>query len=202
MTTPATTSGTTAAAAAVPAMHPRIHELLEILRSARADLQAAVEEVPIAMRDRRPAPDRWSVAEVLEHLGIVERRVAQLLATRFAAARTEAVERERETSSICDRMPNAALQDRTVKVTAPEMLQPTGTVDAAAAWAALEEARAALNAVIRTADGLALGTLTHRHPRLGELDLYQYIGSIAGHESRHAAQVREIADAFIVADGG
>jgi hypothetical protein len=200
MTTSAPDAGSSAAPDA--ALHPRIRELLDLLDASRAELREAVDEVPAVLRERRPAPDRWCVAEVLEHLGLVQRRIAQVLAARFAAARAEGLGPERETSSVRERVPNALLQDRTQKVVAPEPLQPTGTLGAARAWDALEEARAALNATVRSADGLALGELTHQHPRLGVLDLYQYIGSVGGHESRHAAQVREIADAFIAADGG
>ena len=40
---------------------------------------------------------------------------------------------------------------------------------------------------------VALGDIRHAHPALGEMNLYQWALWIAGHEARHAAQVREIA---------
>ena len=58
-------------------MHPRIKELVEALDSRRADLTRAVNEVPASARNRRPSEDRWSVAEVLEHLALVEENIPQ-----------------------------------------------------------------------------------------------------------------------------
>ena len=49
-------------------MHPHLDAALSRLDESRAALRAAVEAVPAALRTRKPAQDRWSVAEVLEHL--------------------------------------------------------------------------------------------------------------------------------------
>ena len=51
-------------------MHPRIKELVEALDSRRAELTRAVNDLPTSARNRRPLEDRWSVAEVLEHLAL------------------------------------------------------------------------------------------------------------------------------------
>ena len=68
-------------------LHPRIEELIEFLGAHRRGVYEAVAAVPASLRDRKPAPDRWSVAEVVEHLAIVEQRVAALLTVRVTAAR-------------------------------------------------------------------------------------------------------------------
>jgi len=47
-------------------MHPRIGELLAYLEAQRTVLWGAVGLIPEPLRDRRPDPDVWSVAEVLE----------------------------------------------------------------------------------------------------------------------------------------
>jgi hypothetical protein len=59
-------------------MHPRIHELLEQLEHRHMQLRRTVEAVPVALRSRRPAPDRWSAAEVVDHIAIVEEQILQL----------------------------------------------------------------------------------------------------------------------------
>ena len=73
-------------------MHPRIRELLEYLDVQRALLTAAFDAVPAGARDRRPAPGEWSAAGVIEHLAIVEQRVAGFTSTLIAAAKTDGVE--------------------------------------------------------------------------------------------------------------
>jgi len=65
-------------------MHPRTEELLRHLDANRAVLHAAVDAVPPALRERKPGPDRWSVAETLEHLSRVEEGITRLLALRLS----------------------------------------------------------------------------------------------------------------------
>ena len=47
---------------------------------------------------------------------------------------------------------------------------------------------------MRAADGLALSQVTAKHPFLGVLNLYQWIGFIGYHDLRHADQIREIGE--------
>ena len=47
----------------------------------RAALRAAVDVVPESKRTTRSAPDRWSVAEILEHVAIVNSRIAAMIVT-------------------------------------------------------------------------------------------------------------------------
>ena len=68
-------------------LHPRILELIEYLDEHRRHLHEAVASVPPPLRERKPGPDRWSVAEVVEHVSMVEQRVAALLAARWGMQR-------------------------------------------------------------------------------------------------------------------
>ena len=81
-------------------MHPRIEELIEALDSRHAELTRAVNEVPTAARNCRPSEDRWSVAEVLEHLALVEENVAKQVRRLVADQRANGLEAERDSSSI------------------------------------------------------------------------------------------------------
>jgi hypothetical protein len=176
-------------------MHPRIQELVEYLDTARSDLSAAVEGVSSDRRDERPAPERWSVAEVLEHLAIIEKRVTQLVSSKLAAAKAAGLGAETETSPVLDTIDRARILDRSRRATAPDMVKPRSGQDAAAAWFVLQQNRADLLATLLANDGLALGEVTHEHPVLGMINLYQWIIFVGAHEARHTAQVREIAEA-------
>jgi DinB superfamily len=181
-------------------MHPRTQELLEHLDRTREELRAAVDQVPPALRDQRPQPGHWSVGEVLEHLVLLERRVTKLLTNRIAEAQTQGLAMESETSSVLEAAETLAvmarLMDRSQTIAAPQLVQPQMTLDAKAAWAALEETRAAFRDAVRAGDGLALGTLTYQHPVFGPLTLYQWIAVVGTHEARHGAQIRDIAEMF------
>lgn len=182
-------------------MHPRIKELLDHLEHHRVELRRAVDAVPADLRAQRPAPDRWSVAEVLEHLSIVESRITDGFVHQVSAARATGLGRDLETSPVVPTLDTTVLLDRTNRITAIEAVRPHG-MSASAAWSALEQSREQLRAALLDADGLALSTLTARHPVLGEMNLYQRIAFVGGHEARHAAQIREIGAALAAPASG
>lgn len=150
--------------------------------------------MPADARARRPAPDRWSVAEVLEHLGLVEGRVVGLLGQLLQAA-PMADESTRASVTPLDR---TTLRDRSRRVDAPAPIQPTGTVGADEAWTTLERTRAQLLALLDTAeaDTRDLAQISRQHPALGTLDGYQWVASVGGHEERHTLQIVEIGEAL------
>ena len=173
-------------------MHPRTAELLEHLDRERAALRLAVEGVPPDRRERRPSPESWSVAEVLEHLALVERRLTQLFTTWMAEARAQGLGAESESTPLVPTLDWATVLDRRRKITASEAVRPRGDLNAPAAWGVLEEAQRALRTVVLEGDGLALGEVVRPHPVLGPLNLYQWVAFVGAHEARHAAQIREI----------
>jgi hypothetical protein len=173
-------------------MHPRTTELLAYLDTQRAGLREAFERVPRDQRDRKPAPDRWSAANVVEHLAIVEGRIAGRFAGLIAEARANGHAAESSTDPILPTIDMTRVTDRSGRINAPDPIQPTGLA-ADAAWAALETSRAALHDTMKAGDGLALGTITSPHPLFGPMPLYQWYAFLGAHEARHAAQIREIA---------
>ncbi|HEV2984971.1 MAG TPA: DinB family protein [Vicinamibacterales bacterium] len=173
-------------------MHPRLQELFAYLSVRRTALREAVEAVPEGLRDRQPAADRWSVAEVLEHLGLVEERFKTIIADRLAEARASGLGAERETSPIVPTLNLAGILDRSSKHQAPDVVRPQGS-DWKTAWSRLEDIRRSFLGVYGSGDGLALADVVHVHPRLGSLNLYQWGVWVGGHEARHTEQIREIA---------
>ncbi|HVX38373.1 MAG TPA: DinB family protein [Gemmatimonadaceae bacterium] len=173
-------------------MHPRTAELLAHIDTHRAALDAAVADVPVELRDRPPAPGQWSVAEVLEHLGIVEGRILGLFEAQTEALRNGAAPTESDTSSVLPMLDMERLVDRGNKFNASEASRPRG-LTADAAMRALAAARERLRAALIAADGLPLGMASAPHPIFGTLDMYQWMIFVGGHEARHTAQIREIA---------
>jgi uncharacterized damage-inducible protein DinB len=173
-------------------MHPRTQEILFCLEHELAGLRTAVATVAPDRRAERPGPDRWSVAEVLEHLAMVDNSIAKACTRQLATARESGLPPESDTFSVLESLPIAELANRERVLPAPERLRPKG-IDADAAWREIETARARLLEFVHASDGLALGQVSFPHPALGPLNLYQWLLFVAGHHARHAAQIREIA---------
>ncbi|OFW10714.1 MAG: hypothetical protein A3H96_22465 [Acidobacteria bacterium RIFCSPLOWO2_02_FULL_67_36] len=182
-------------------MHPRVQELIEHLDSSHRGLLQAIEDVPAAGRERRPGPDRWSVAEILQHLALIEGGLARILGEALESARAAGLGPERDTSPVIDPEEMRMLLDRTRRFPAPGPAHPKPGVTAAEALAAFESSHRRLRAVLLSGDGLALGEVVHVHPAFGPLTFYKWFAFTGGHETRHTAQMREVARVLKGAEG-
>ncbi len=177
-------------------MHPHLAEVFALLDESRAALRAAAATVDPEMRARRPGPDRWSVNEILEHLALVERAFDVTVGEAIAKARAAGLTNERDPRVPLSDDLRTVIRDRTERRHAPRTVIPTGTLDEAAAWADVEDARQRFRETVSRADGLALGSVTADHRRWGALTMYQWIEALATHEARHAEQIAEAAAHF------
>jgi hypothetical protein len=177
-------------------MHPHLVEVFALLEESRAALGAAAAAVAPGFRARRPGPDRWSVTEILEHLALVDQAFEVTVGEAIATARAAGLDQEREARAPLAEALRAIVRDRTDRRNAPGTVIPTGTMDEAAAWAALDDARQRFRNTVSSADGLALGTVTAAHRRWGPLTIYQWVEVLATHEARHAEQIAEVAAHF------
>jgi hypothetical protein len=178
-------------------LHPRIAELIEYLAEHRRRVHEAVAAIPASLRERKPDPDGWSVAEVIEHLAIIDTRVAALLNKHVTAARASGVGPDPETSSVVASYPDPqGVVDRTKKIPAPKPVYPTGSVDSTAGVQALVQAHAAMVSSLQNANGVCLTNIMQTHPAFGRLNMYHFIVALGLHDQRHAAQIREIGQAL------
>jgi DinB superfamily len=169
-------------------MHPRIAELIEYVDAQTAALHEVYETVPAERRATRPAPDRWSPAEIIHHLAIVDRRVVSRLSSLIEEAR--ALPPETETTSILPAGLSARAVDRTKRFVTSEMAEPRNT-EPERVWDDLMATRQDLMKVVATGDGLSLGSVSAPHPALGVLTAYEWIAFVGAHAARHADQIRE-----------
>jgi hypothetical protein len=167
-------------------MNTHTQEMLKQLDESRAGLKAAVESVPEPSRDTRPAEGRWSVAEILEHIGIIDTNITRLWRDKSASA----PEAEGEIAVSVDL---SRVLDRSTRVQAREVVTPTGKLDWKSAYAEAEQARQKLREALIEADGSDVSGIVLPHPLLGRMNLYQWILFLGAHEKRHSDQIREIA---------
>ena len=178
-------------------MHPHLAAALDRLDAVTADLRSTANSLPPALQEKRPARDRWSVNEVLEHVGIVERLFLTTLIKNVEAAKVAGLTGEVEAPAQLSDALRVSVEDRTSKRTAPERVLPTGTVQAPAALQVLDDAHAELRAALSAAADVTLSAVTMEHRVFGTLNVYQWVDFLAGHERRHLAQVREIAEQVV-----
>jgi|SRR5690242_13431728 DinB family protein len=178
-------------------MHPHLEHVFARLDRSRAALRAAVEAVPAHSRSARPDPERWSAAEVVEHLSIVERTFGGWI-DKALTQRAEQLTRELADRAALPAPIEARMADRVNRRNAPEAARPSGSVSCDDGLKHLESGHERLRSIVSAADGLALSEVTVDHPFFGSLTVYQWIELIAAHESRHTEQIKEIAVALAV----
>jgi len=174
-------------------MHPRIEELFDHLDRRRSEVRSAVDSIPVDRHQIQP-DGQWSVVNVLEHLAMVEGGVAVFFRKRIDDARTTGLGPETETTSVLEQPLSFNILDRSRKLRGSDAVRPVSGIDTAGAWRSLEATRLQLREVVTSADGLAIGELSHPHRVFGPLNFYQWLVFVADHEARHAAQIREIGD--------
>ena len=162
---------------------------MDFVEEKRRELLKSFDGVSGERLCRRANPSGWSVAEILEHLRIVESGVARIITKRVAKARAEGLGEEKSTASVMPSFAPFAVRLDAGTLQAPEVIQPRADVDINEALEGLESSREALRAAVDSADGLAIGDIKHTHMVLGELDLYQWLIFIGHHEARHRKQI-------------
>lgn len=174
-------------------LHPRIDEVLVVLRGAQQELDDLLATVPATLADRVPPGGGWTVAQVVEHLAIVEDGTGRLISKliRQADGTTEV-----DTTPVAASLDRYRVWDASGRpVEAPPLVQPTRAVGLADARGAQATARDRLMAAFVAASGRALGSVTHPHPVVGPLDVYQWGLFVAHHQRRHCTQIRDILSA-------
>lgn len=175
-------------------MQARISEVLDYIDAQRAALERTLSEVPSESRERKPAAERWSVAQVLQHLELTEAGITKVVSGFIEQARSPEVGRESETSAVSGTFDFDRVLDRSRPIVAPDGVRPREALDAGAAWERLKRRREKFRDLVVSADGLALAKVSAANPVLGPLDGYQWILFVGAHEARHTAQIREIAE--------
>jgi DinB superfamily len=138
----------------------------------------------------KPAPDRWSVAEVSEHIAVAESAIFGMVQGKIMTS--PATPEKRAEVAGKDEIIMTRVPDRSHKAQAPEFLKPTNR------WAtreeltkAFEDSRKATMDYIRTTND-DLRDHFGPHPVFGTVDAYQWILLISAHSERHTKQIEEV----------
>jgi hypothetical protein len=159
--------------------------LLEQLHGSREAVRRAVAGLTEAQAQFRPAPDRWTAAECMEHVAVAERQMLRL-ATEFRAPAAA------PSNPRLDSLILRGGTDRSKKMQAPDVAVPKGRYATfKEALEAFEKARERTLAYVSACQEDLRGMATN-HPVVGTLDCYQCLLVLAVHPARHAKQIEEL----------
>ncbi len=136
----------------------------------------------------KPAEDRWSIAEVAEHILISEQTLKQIInGPLMSSPRAEGSAGEDRSEMIMTFM-----RDRSQKFQAPDQARPTGR------WPTQKEFLAAWKAErsetiewVKTTDADLHGH-EYNNPAFGPADGQEWLAFMVGHAERHVLQIDEV----------
>jgi uncharacterized damage-inducible protein DinB len=170
-----------------PAERQKVAAFLE---ETREKLLQATRNLSPAQLAYKSAPDRWSVAECLEHVTIVETAVLGGIQNAIkgeAGAPQPTLSDDALVQTVTNRNPRAQ---------APERIVPTGSFPQDQLLGEFQAARKRTSDFVG-ATQVPLRQFAFPHPRFGQVDCYQWLLLVAGHGDRHRQQVEEV-----IADAG
>lgn len=137
-----------------------------------------------------PAGGGWSVAEVLEHLLLVETQLLRLSASLLNKAEASGVRATGESSAVDV---DALLErSRSEKYVTREGYEPSGTMSIATAIDGLKNIQGELEKLQPRLLGADLTQPRFPHWIFGPLDLAQWLAFLTLHEERHLRQIENL----------
>lgn len=158
---------------------------MSYLHATRKQLLDIVTTVSVEQLRFKPTSSRWSIAEIAEHLTLVEDSVYQAAQAALQGPATEP-------NPALDAKIQTGVASRARRVTAPEGFVPTGRWTSSSDLASEFKSRRdrSIEFIQTTAANVRQHAL--RHPALGLLDAYQWFLFAAAHADRHIQQMREV----------
>ena len=167
-----------------------LEEIWQKSAATRAALTSEVRGLSEAQLGFQPAPGRWSIGEILDHVCLSERSITRTISRilQQAAGRGQIG----EPGMMETPEHRIDLDNYNRSAGAPESVLPSPDRPLERLLAGLEESRLRLQEVTRRVDGRVVGNVTLPHFQLGELNVYQWLAIEGAHEEKHLAQIRRI----------
>lgn len=159
---------------------------LKRLDAVHERLATTVNGVDSAILSKRPAENEWSVAEVVEHLCLVEGAVMNYLKSKLDQPPVKV-------SFLKKLIPMRIVSFRVKRLQAPKIVQPANNLPPMAELLKKFDAVRATTKEICIKQGQErLSKICFKHPYFGDMDGAAAVSMIAFHEQRHLKQINEI----------
>jgi hypothetical protein len=175
------------AARAQEVTQPEKDKALQYLESTKKNIQEATKGLSAAQWNFKQGPERWSVAQVMEHIAAAEDMLRGMTTEKVMVAPAAP---DRDVKHI-DEMVIIMVTDRTHKADAPEPLRPVNRFGSPEeALKHFVESRAQTEEFLKRTPDLRAHAVDS--PLGPKLDAYEWLLFIAAHSERHTKQINEV----------
>ena len=165
-----------------------IDEVYEKNDEAADHLEALIGSLDKDRLDLLPEGEKWTIGNIVEHVSIVEARMIRICGKLLRKAEADGKLAD-GTISASDSFLEKRVKIATLKVEAPEIVQPTGERSIEESSKLLKENRLHLQELRPSFE--KFDSTEHRfpHPFLGELSAGEWLILVGGHKLRHIKQI-------------
>jgi uncharacterized damage-inducible protein DinB len=174
-------------------MPQELDSILSCMARAQTELLTAADAVAAHEWKTRPSEGKWSAAELVAHLMMVERAVIG------KADRVRQHPPKRVSLLKRIHIPMALVESRWIRRKSPVPVRPEMLGDKEVMLAELRSVRERSLAFLEETRSRNLAGYFWAHPALGTLNTYEWMQFIASHEVRHTKQMREIVASLLKA---
>jgi len=167
-------------------MPQELDSILSCMARAQTRLLSAADAVAAEEWKTQPSEGKWSAAELVAHLMMVERAVIA------KADRVRQHPPKRVSLLKRIHIPMALVESRWIRRKSPMPVEPEMLGDKEVMLAELRGVRERSLAFLEETRNRNLAEYCWAHPALGTLNTYEWMQFIASHEVRHTKQMREI----------
>jgi hypothetical protein len=174
-----------------------VAEIFTEINGVRSRLYEGVKGLSSQQTTFKPSADRWSVAEILEHLAKVDR----VLVSRIGKMLTELEETQPEEAEsggegrarfVPFSLDSLIERARAGKFKSPEPVLPDSGLPIHESLVKLKSSRADLLSMQSRIEARDLSQATFPHFVFGQLNIYQWLAFIGLHENRHLKQIESV----------
>ncbi len=171
--------------------HQTINNIYESNDKIREKLFALVASLSDERMTVLPEGEKWTIANFVEHIAIVEEGMTKISAKLLVQAQTQGKTSDGK-ANFSENFTSKASEMRNKKFEAPERVRPTGKLSIAESLAKMKENRRKLEELLPLFETVDASEFKFPHPALGELSAHDWLALIGGHEARHLAQIKKI----------
>ena len=156
----------------------------------RGKLKLLIANVTEEQAQKLPEGEKWTFAQFVEHIGIVENGMIQICTKLLEKAQAD--DKSSDGSlKISDNFLEKSIHARAAKLEAPERVRPTGTATVSQSVTVLDANREKLNELRPLFEQFDGSEHTFPHPFFGGLTAHEWLVLIGGHEARHLAKIEK-----------
>lgn len=135
-----------------------------------------------------PEGEKWTIAEILEHIAIVQDGMTKISAKLLTQAKA-AGKASDGAARLSENFAVKASEAATLKFEAPDRVRPTGKQSVEESLKKMDETRGELEKLRPLFESVECHDYKFPHPFMGDLTAHEWLALVGGHEARHLRQI-------------